>query len=76
MAQVEKDIINYFLKSSTYIGGSHPSIADILACCELEQPIMAGYEYTDAIKSYMSSVKTHFGELWNNAHHTLWNLGK
>ena len=44
-----------------YICGDEISAADIVACCELEQPSMAGYDVTEgrpSLKEYMERVKS------------------
>jgi len=38
------DLENVWLARSSYLGGDHLTIADLLGICELMQPIAAGYE--------------------------------
>lgn len=47
--------------NKNYIANEELSIADIVACCELEQPLMAGYDVrTDrpVLKKYMDGIKS------------------
>lgn len=44
MEQVLVDFETYWLKDSKFVAGQQVSIADILAVCELLQPVMSGYD--------------------------------
>lgn len=71
---VEEDLLKYFLANRPFIGGQKPSIADISACVELEQPIRAGYVYSEPIQDYMKRVKSEIGECYDKAHQILWDV--
>ena len=72
MEKVLDDIEEIWLESGQkkYICGDKISVADIVACCELEQPSMAGYdvkqnrpvlaEWMDRVKS---ELQPHYDDL-------------
>lgn len=68
------DIENVFLNNGkhNYIGGQEkPSVADIWACCELEQPSMAGYDVRTnrpILDAYMQRVKAQLNPHYDDAH--------
>jgi len=68
LSQIEE----IFLKSSPYVNGSSEiTIADLLAICELEQPIMAGYNVCEGratIKAYMDRVQKQLAPHYEAAH--------
>jgi len=54
-----------------YLCGDKISVADIVACCELEQPIMAGYDVREGrpiIKEYMDRVKNELQPHYDDVH--------
>ena len=55
-----------------YIGGDNISVADIMACCELEQPrIIAGYDLCggrEVLSGYMDRVKTELNPHYDEVH--------
>ena len=57
--------------------GSQISVADILACCELEQPQIAGYNVRDGrpvLADYMDRVKAQLNPFYDEAHKVLYQM--
>ena len=58
-------------------GGDKPSAADIWACCELEQPSMAGYDVRKDRKilaAYMQRVKDELNPFYDEAHKIVYQM--
>ena len=65
-----------------FIAGDELSVADIWACCELEQPSMAGYDVREGrpiIDQYMARVKEglnpHYDDLHKMVYHFIKKFG-
>ena len=57
-----------------FILGDKISVADIFACCELEQPRIAGYDIRAGrpiLSAYMDRVKTELSPHYEDAHKIL-----
>jgi hypothetical protein len=66
-----------------YIAGSDPegviSVADILACCELEQTSMAGYDVRKdrpILTEYMDRVKADLNPHYDDVHKVVYMMTK
>merc|ERR1719166_420363 len=63
-----------------YITGSDKiSVADIWACCELEQPSMAGYDVRKGrpiLEEYMNRVKGELNPHYDDAHKVVYMMVK
>jgi len=60
-----------------YICGDKISVADIVACCELEQPSMAGYDVTEGrpvLKEYMTRVKSELQPHYDDVHKIVYQM--
>ena len=68
----------YFLLVE-YICGDKISVADIVACCELEQSSMAGYDVTEGrpvLKEYMERVKSELQPHYDDVHTIVYQMCK
>ena len=62
-----------------YICGDKISVADIVACCELEQSSMAGYDVTEGrpvLKEYMERVKSELQPHYDDVHAVVYQMCK
>lgn len=63
-----------------YISGSEKiSVADIMACCELEQPLMAGYDVREGrpiLSEYMNRIKAELNPHYDDAHKIVFQMAK
>jgi len=60
-----------------YIGGEQISVADILACCELEQPTIAGYDVREGrsiLTDYMDRVKQELNPHYDQVHIAVYKM--
>ncbi|KAG8192144.1 hypothetical protein JTE90_027787 [Oedothorax gibbosus] len=65
------DIENIFLKDRPYISGDTISVADIFCACEIEQPLMVGYnplEDFSKVNSWMKKVRKELDPYYTEAH--------
>ncbi|CAF2622663.1 unnamed protein product [Rotaria sp. Silwood2] len=66
------DLERVWLARSTYLGGDHLTIADLLGICELMQPIAAGYhldkEKFPRVHDWMEKVKNETQPFFDQAH--------
>ena len=56
---------SYFLDGQTFIGGDHPSIADIRLAATLEFLRAIDYEFPDWAEQYMSAMESALGEAYS-----------
>lgn len=71
MDKVLDTMSEMFLKDKTFLCGNEISFADIIACCELEQPGAAGYNIFGkhtSIVNYMGRVKDALQPHYDEAH--------
>ena len=54
----------FYLDGKTFIGGDHPSIADIRLTCSLEFLNVIDYAFPDWAKTYMATVETTLGDAY------------
>ena len=54
----------FFLEGKTFIGGDHPSIADIRLAASLEFMKAIDYRYPEWAKTYMSAVAKALGDAY------------
>jgi len=63
-----------------YITGSDKiSVADIMACCELEQPSLAGYDVRDGrpiLSEYMKRIKEELNPHYDDVHAVVYQMTK
>jgi len=68
----------FLTKGAPFVNGAKDiTIADLLAVCELEQPVMAGYDLAKerpVVKAYLDRVAKRVGPLYNEAHKFVWNV--
>jgi len=61
-----------WLSKSPFVNGFHEiTVADLLAVCELEQPVIAGYDYSKEhpkIVEYMRRVRQRMNPEYDNVH--------
>jgi len=60
-----------------YIAGDKISVADILACCEMEQPVMAGYDVREGrtiLGDYMARVKADLNPHYDDVHQAVYKV--
>ena len=88
LAQMEKtlsDIEQIWLEGGKrkYIAGTDGdgalSVADIMACCELEQPSMAGYDVRKGrpiLEEYMNRVKEDLNPHYDDVHKVVYMMTK
>lgn len=79
MEKTLNEIENIWLRGGNkqYICGEQLSVADIMACCELEQPSLAGYEVREGrniLSDYMSRVKEDLNPHYDDVHNTLYKM--
>jgi len=70
----------YFLAEGPFINGfKQPTIADLLAICEFEQPMAAGYNFLPLypkIETYYETVRKCFEPEYDRVHHNIWLVRK
>lgn len=85
MEKTLSDIERVWLEEGkrNYIAGPGPegviSVADILACCELEQPSMAGYDVRKGrpiLAEYMNRVKSDLNPHYDDVHKIVYMMTK
>lgn len=77
MARVEEQFASYFLASKPFITGDSPTIADLVAAVELEQPKAAGYKLAKATEEFLARVRDEIGaELYDEMHGPVRALAK
>ena len=54
----------FFLDGKTFVGGDHPSIADIRLACSLEFLKVIDYHYPEWAKTYMGAVAKALGDAY------------
>ena len=54
----------FYLDGKTFIGGDHPSIADIRLTCSLEFLNVIDYAFPDWARTYMATVETALGDAY------------
>jgi len=75
LGQVEKVWLQGGKKK--YIAGDQISVADIMACCEMEQPAMAGYDVREGrtiLADYMDRVKADLNPHYDDVHQTVYKM--
>ncbi|KAK7080905.1 Glutathione S-transferase theta-1 [Halocaridina rubra] len=66
LARVEKEFVEYFLASKPFIVGDHLTIADLAAAAEFEQPLIGGYDLSQAVRDYLKTVKAEMGPVYDD----------
>jgi glutathione S-transferase len=60
-----------------YIGGDKISVADIVACCELEQPSVAGFDVREGrpvLTEYMNRIRAELNPHYDEVHKILYMM--
>ncbi|CAL4073758.1 unnamed protein product [Meganyctiphanes norvegica] len=68
LKKVDADMVRHFIKGRNFIAGEHVTIADLIAACELEQPMCANVTYSQPIMDYLDRVKSHIGPDYDQVH--------
>lgn len=58
-------------RGTDFINGNSPTVADLLAACELEQPRMSGYDPSENFKNiqvWWKKVREHFNPYYDEGH--------
>lgn len=77
MARVEEQFVSYFLGSTPFITGDTPTIADIVAAVEFEQPKAAGYKLAKTTEDFLERVRDAVGaDLYDKMHGPARELAK
>ncbi|CAD0201189.1 unnamed protein product [Chrysodeixis includens] len=66
-------------RGNDFLVGNTPTVADLFAACEVEQPKMAGYDPCvnfENINVWLKKVREHFNPHYDEAHTVLNNVGK
>ncbi|KAK7076949.1 Glutathione S-transferase theta-1 [Halocaridina rubra] len=76
LGRIGRDFEKYFLGSKPFISCDHVTIADLLAACEFEQPLAAGYDWQDPVISFIQRVKSEIGPEYDKVHSSMRELTK
>ncbi|KAK4320093.1 hypothetical protein Pmani_009031 [Petrolisthes manimaculis] len=69
--RVQEQFTSYFLGPRPFITGDKPTIADLLAACEFEQPSAGGYKLKDPVLDYLARVKAQIGPDYDKVHENM-----
>ncbi|KAF8763436.1 Glutathione S-transferase theta-1 like protein [Argiope bruennichi] len=70
-SKVLKDLEEGFLKDRPYISGNNISAADIFCACEIEQPLMIGYDAlanATKVKAWLEKVRKELEPYYSEVH--------
>uniref|UniRef100_A0A0P4WG32 Glutathione transferase n=1 Tax=Scylla olivacea TaxID=85551 RepID=A0A0P4WG32_SCYOL len=77
LGRVEELFASYFLGDKPFITGNTPTIADLQAATEFEQPQAGGYTLAKATKEYLERVREAVGaEMYDELHEAPKELAK
>lgn len=74
--RVQKQFTSYFLGPRPFITGEKPTIADLLAACEFEQPSAGKYKLQGPVIDFIARVKGEIGPDYDEVHERMRSLAK
>ena len=77
LIRVAQNLERIFLRNSKFISGNEVSVADLAACCELEQCSVAGLELkkeVPALGAYMERVRLRLAPHYDDVHKDLYEM--
>ncbi|KAK4294790.1 hypothetical protein Pmani_032613 [Petrolisthes manimaculis] len=69
--RVQEQFTSYFLGPQPFITGEKPTIADLLAACEFEQPSAGGYKLEGPVLDYLARVKAQIGPDYDKVYESM-----